>query len=84
LGWEFPRKKNNPAEDGIDETNGLFQQNFGFSAEQKTLGIRIRTIPRKRKQLEIPFRGTKVEANFFILKLNHAQFNFLAGFLYKC
>ncbi len=48
----------------MKQSNGLFRQNSGFSAEQKTLGIRIRTIPRKRKQLDIPFRGIKVEANF--------------------
>jgi hypothetical protein len=28
------------------------------------LGISFRTIPRKRKQLKILFRGTKIEANF--------------------
>jgi hypothetical protein len=35
----------------------------GSSAEQKTLGILFRTLPRKRKQLGIPFSGTKIEAN---------------------
>jgi hypothetical protein len=29
----------------------------------QTLGIPFRTIPRKRKQLGIPFCGTKIEAN---------------------
>jgi hypothetical protein len=40
----------------------LFPMDFGCSAEQKTIGIPFRTLPR-RKQLEIPFRGTKIEAN---------------------
>ncbi len=31
--------------------------------EQKTLGIPFQTLPRKRKQLGIPFRGTKIEEN---------------------
>jgi hypothetical protein len=35
----------------------------GCSEEQKILGIPFRTLPRKRKQLRIPFCGTKVEAN---------------------
>jgi hypothetical protein len=35
----------------------------GYSKEQKILGIPFRTLPRKRKQLRIPFRGTKIEAN---------------------
>jgi hypothetical protein len=35
----------------------------GCSAEQKILGISFRTLPRKRKQLGIPFRETKIEAN---------------------
>ncbi len=69
MGWEFPIK-NNSTEDGIEETNGLFRQDSGFSAEQKTLGIPFQTILRKRKQLGIPFRGTKVEINIqnFVLK----------------
>ncbi len=49
------RQKNNSAEDGIDGTNGYFRLNSGCSAEQKTLGIPFRTLPRKRKQLGIPF-----------------------------
>jgi hypothetical protein len=50
------RQKNNSAEDGIDGTNGYFRRNSGCSAEQKTLGIPFRTLPRKRKQLGIPLR----------------------------
>jgi hypothetical protein len=61
LGFRFP-SKNNSAEDGIDETNGLFRRNFGCSAVQKTPGIPFRTIPRKRKVLGIPYRRTKIEA----------------------
>jgi hypothetical protein len=57
------RQKNNSAEDGIDGTNGYFQQNSGCSAEQKMIGIPFRTLLRKRKQLKIPFRGLKLEAN---------------------
>jgi hypothetical protein len=37
-----------------------------YTIEQKwklTLGIPLRTIPRKRKMLGIPFRGTEIEAN---------------------
>ncbi len=30
----------------------------------ENLGIPFRTLPRKRKQLGIPFRGTKIEAKF--------------------
>ncbi len=45
------------------------------SVEQKqkhTLGIRFRTLPRKRKQLGIPFRGTKIETNCRNSVPNHA------------
>jgi hypothetical protein len=31
--------------------------------ETENLGIPFRTLPRRRKQLGIPFRGTKIEAN---------------------
>ncbi len=57
------RQKNNSAEDGIDGTNGYIRRNSGCSAEQKILRIPFRTLPRKRKQLGIPFRGTKIKAN---------------------
>ncbi len=57
------RQKNNSAEDRIDGTIGYFRRNSGCSAEQKNLVIPFRTLPRKRKQLGIPFRGTKIEAN---------------------
>jgi hypothetical protein len=66
------RQKNNSAEDGMDGTNGFFQQNSGFSVEQKALGIPFRTLPRKRKQLGIPFCGTKKEANARNAFLNHS------------
>jgi hypothetical protein len=56
------KKKNYSSVDRIDGTNGYFRWNSGCSAEQKTLGIPFRTLPR-RKQLEIPFCGTKIEAN---------------------
>jgi hypothetical protein len=56
------RQKTNSAEDGIDGTKGDFRRNSGCSAEQKHFGIPFRTLPRKRKQLGIPFRGTKIEA----------------------
>jgi len=58
------RQKNNSAEDGIDGTNGYIRRNSGCSAEQKILRIPFRTLPRKRKRLGIPFRGTKIEANY--------------------
>jgi hypothetical protein len=32
--------------------------------KKQTLGIHFHTIPRKRKKLEGPFLGTKIEANF--------------------
>jgi hypothetical protein len=60
------QQKNNFVEDGIDGidgTNGYFRRNSGCSVEQKILGIPFRTLPRKRKQLGIPFRGRKIEAN---------------------
>ncbi len=50
------RQKSNSGEDRIYGTNGYFP-------EQKTLGIQFRTLPWKRKQLGIPFHGTKIEAN---------------------
>jgi hypothetical protein len=34
----------------------------GMFRGTETLGIPFRTLPRKRKQLGIPFRGTKIEA----------------------
>ncbi len=55
------RQKNNSAEDGIDGTNYHFRRNSGCSAEQKPLRIPFQTLTRKRKQLGIPFRGTKIE-----------------------
>jgi hypothetical protein len=39
------------------------RQNYGYSAEQKTLGIPFRTLPRKRKQLENSVLWNKIEAN---------------------
>jgi hypothetical protein len=44
---------------GIDRTIGLFWGNSGCSAEQKTLGILIRTIPWKRKMLGIMYSEQK-------------------------
>jgi hypothetical protein len=46
------RQKINSAEDGIDGTNSYFRRNSGCSAEQKTLRILFRTLPRKRKNSE--------------------------------
>ncbi len=46
-------------EDGIDGTNGYFM-------EQKTLWITFQTFPGERKQLRIPFCGTKIEATLAI------------------
>jgi hypothetical protein len=57
------RQKSKSAEDRIYGTNGYFRRNSGCSVEQKTLGIPFRTLLRKRKQLGIPFHGTKIEAN---------------------
>ncbi len=58
------RQKNYFVEDKIDGTIGLFLQNSGCSAEQKTLGIPFRTITDRRKMLGILYpRGTKLEAN---------------------
>jgi hypothetical protein len=51
---EFPTW-NNSAEDGIDETNGLFRQNSGCSVEQKTLGF-----------LSEPTHGRKNARNFVL------------------
>jgi hypothetical protein len=83
------QQKNNSAEDGIDETNGLFRiqpvrgkENSrnsvpNHSEEEKNARNSIQwikkrsklsefgIIPRKRKQLRVPFRGTKIEANFW-------------------
>jgi hypothetical protein len=55
-------KKNNSPEDRINGTSGYCQWNFACSEEQKTFGIPYQTFPWKRKQLRIPFRGTKIEA----------------------
>ncbi len=57
------RKKNNSAEDGNRRKNGYLRRNSGCSAEQKALRIPFRTLPRKGKQLGIPFRWTKKESN---------------------
>jgi hypothetical protein len=54
--------KNYSAQDGIGGTIGFFRRNSGCSAELKILGIPFRTIPKKRKMLGIPYRGTKIEA----------------------
>jgi hypothetical protein len=59
------RQKNYSAEDGIYGTNDLFRRNSGCSAEQKTIGIPFRTIPRKIKMLGIPFHWTEIQANFW-------------------
>ncbi len=66
------RPKNYSAEDGLDGTIGLFRRNSGCSAEQKTLGIPFRTIPWKRKMLEIFYSGTKIEANSRNFIPNHS------------
>ncbi len=47
-------QKNYSAKDGIDRTNAYSRRNSGW--------IPFRTLPRKRKQLGITFRGTKIEA----------------------
>ncbi len=59
LGFGISDKKNNFAEDGIDETSGLFRLNSDCSTEQKTRGIPFRTVPWKRKMLGIPYREKK-------------------------
>jgi hypothetical protein len=66
------RQKNYSAEDEIDGTIGLFRRNSGCSAEQKTLGISIQTIPQRRQMLGIPCHGTKIEANSQNSVLNHS------------
>jgi hypothetical protein len=40
----------------------IFKGILAVSAEQETFGIPYQTLPWKRKQLRIPFRGTKIEA----------------------
>jgi hypothetical protein len=52
-------QKNNSVEDGIDGTYRYFRRNSGCSAEEKILGISLLTLPKKRKQLKIPFCGKK-------------------------
>jgi hypothetical protein len=47
----------------VTEQMVIFRQNSGCFTEQNTLGILFRTLPPKRKQLGIPFCGTKIEAN---------------------
>jgi hypothetical protein len=54
VGLGISDKKNNSADDGIDEINVLFRRNSGYSEEQNILG----------PALGIPFRGTIKEANF--------------------
>jgi hypothetical protein len=56
----------------IHGTIGLFRRNSGCSPEQKTLGIPFRTIPQRRKQLGIPFGGTKIEENTWNSVPNHS------------
>jgi hypothetical protein len=50
-------------DDGKDATIGLFLQNFGCSAEQKTFGIPFQTIMWKIEIHGILCSGTKIEAN---------------------
>jgi hypothetical protein len=57
------RQKNYSAEDGIDGTNGYFRRNSGCSAEQKFSEFLSEPFRGREKQLGIPFRGTKIEAN---------------------
>ncbi len=66
------RQKNSFAEGGIDITNCLFRRNSSCSAEQKILGIPFRTVPQRRKILEILYHGTKLEANARNSVLNHS------------
>jgi hypothetical protein len=66
------RRKNYSAEDGIDGTIGLFRRNSGYSAEQKIIGIPVRTVPQRRKMLGILYHGTKLEANAWNSLLNHS------------
>jgi hypothetical protein len=57
-------QKNNSVEDERDGTNVFFRWNSSCSAEQNILGIPFWTLPWKRKQLGIPFHGTKIEENY--------------------
>ncbi len=50
----------------------IFRWNSGCFAEQKTLGILFHTLPPKRKNLGIPFCGTKIEANSWNSVPNHS------------
>jgi hypothetical protein len=67
------RQKNYSAEDGIDGTIGLFRRNSSCSAEQKILGIPVRTVPQRRKMLGILYHETKLEANAPNYVLNHSE-----------
>ncbi len=51
--------------------NGLFWRNSGCSAEQKILGISLRTVLQRRKMLGILYHRTKLEANAHNSVLNH-------------
>jgi hypothetical protein len=55
------QQKNNSAEDGIDETNGLFRIQPVRGKEEK-----------KRKMLGIPYSGSKKEASSRNLVPNHS------------
>jgi hypothetical protein len=67
------RQKNNSAEDGIDGINKwLFPTEFQLFCGTENLGIPFRTLPRKRKQLGIPFRGPKIEINSHNSVPNHS------------
>jgi hypothetical protein len=46
---------------------------------KQTLGIPFRTIPRKRKQLGIPFCGTKMQVNFPEFNISAHDLNMLEG-----
>ncbi len=70
------------SEDRIDGTNGYFRWNSACSGEQKTHGIPFRTLPR-RKQLEILFHGTKIEANSRHSVRNLQQKRKLLGIPYR-
>ncbi len=72
--------KNNFAEDGIDEANGLLRateyrlfrgtENPRSKFQKQTLGISFWTGP--NLMFRTPFRGTKIEANFWNSVPNHS------------
>jgi hypothetical protein len=70
-GWPFPTKNLFPG--GRNRRNNWFvPADFRLFRGTETLGIPFRTVPQRRRLLEILYHGTKIEANSRNSVLNHS------------